>query len=382
LPFVSRLSLYIEEKKQEIRNLKNIKKAIYQDIKETTDKKKVVLSELENLTNQQRNMLTFFQWYSNLKQELQNKYNIIIEEEFEYFAKTINDFKSYNYDIHLLLKDYRKIESLRQETRSIQDVINIRSPLKNSLLNEVSRLNDQISYLKHTINTYYQLYNAGFVLKELKQLSSTIMEISLANNISIFEAASKFLKDIEDQYDNKLGFEAKVNELKSQMEKLKDGVPEYKYYLQLQGVVGPVLNHLSINGVTNEDIIGINHLVSEFKNSDFLSDPIHRNKDNKILGNNTVKTTYQYWVLFTQKLKELKNINSEINKQTVNLNTLIVLSAPFLKTHLPVLDQPPFPLVSYFPVPTAFLYPMHLYQINLLYLHERNLLSSYKPGLV
>ncbi|CAN5820324.1 hypothetical protein BH23THE1_BH23THE1_34360 [soil metagenome] len=281
-----------------------------------------MLSELENLTNQQRYMLTFFQWYSKLKQELQNKYNIIIEEEFEYFAKAINDFKNYNYDIHLILKEYREIESLRQEIGSIQHTVNIHLPLKDNLLNEVSRLNDQISYSKQTMDTYYQLYKSGFGLKELKQLSSTIMEISLANNIRMHEAVSKFLKNVEDQYDNKLGFEKKINELKARMEELKDQVPEYQSYLKLQGIVSPTLIHLSNSGVTNEDIIGMNHLVLEFKNSDFLSDPINKSDYNSNTKTNDSMIRSQYWNVFVEKLKELKNINSEIYKQASSLDNL------------------------------------------------------------
>jgi hypothetical protein len=322
LPFVSEITYYIEEKKEEVRNLKNIIKTIYQDINATNDKKSSMLYELENLANQQRNMLTFFQWYSDLKQELQSKSNVILEEEIESFAKAINDFRNHNYDIQSILKDYKEIETLRQQIKIIQDGITTYHPIKENLLNEVNKLNEQISFSKQTINTYTELYNAGFGLKELKQLSKTILEISLANKISLFEGVSKFLKDIEDQYDDKLGFEKKVSELKAEMEKLKDEVPEYKYYLQLQGVVGPVLANLSSNGVTNEDIIGINYFVSEFKNGNFLADPSYQNKSSNILGNSTSKTNYQYWVLFTQKLKELRNLNLEIQRQSARLNNL------------------------------------------------------------
>lgn len=326
IPFVSQISYYIEEKKEEVRNLINIRKTIYKDIKAANDKKKLVLYELENLTNQHRDMLTFFQWYSNLKQALQSKYSIILEEEIESFAKSINDFKNYDYDIQSILKDHRETESLREQTKVLQEIISNYHPIKENLLNEVTKLTEQISISKQTIKAYNELYNAGFGLKELKQLSKTITEISLANRINLFEAVSKFLKDVEDQYDNKLGFEKKVSELKAEMEKLKDEVPEYKYYLQLQGAVGPVLTYLSSNGVTNEDIIGINYFVSEFKNGDFLADVSYLNKSNSTLGNSTSPTNFQYWVLFTRKLKDLRNLNLEIQKKStrlINLNKQI-----------------------------------------------------------
>ena len=53
-----------------------------------------------------------------------------------------------------------------------------------------------------------------FGLEELKLLQNTINEIAVANNIPLNEAQRKFFKDIEEQYDKKLGFESKVQNLK------------------------------------------------------------------------------------------------------------------------------------------------------------------------
>lgn len=47
----------------------------------------------------------------------------------------------------------------------------------------------------------------GFGLKELKLLWRNIYEIADANNIPREEAIKKFFKDVEDHYDDKLGFE-------------------------------------------------------------------------------------------------------------------------------------------------------------------------------
>ena len=58
-----------------------------------------------------------------------------------------------------------------------------------------------------------------------------------------------------------LGFENTINNLKSEKEKLQNKVPEYRWYLQLQGIVSPTIIHLNNCGVSNEDIININSLV-------------------------------------------------------------------------------------------------------------------------
>lgn len=60
----------------------------------------------------------------------------------------------------------------------------------------------------------------GFGLEELKLLWNTINEIAVANNIPLDEAPQKFVKDIEKQYDNKLGFESLVENLKAELNTL------------------------------------------------------------------------------------------------------------------------------------------------------------------
>jgi hypothetical protein len=70
-------------------------------------------------------------------------------------------------------------------------------------------LQDQVNQHQQTMNIYYQLEDMKLGFKELKQLRYTILEISKANKISPDKAVTKFLEDIEKEYDNNLGFETK-----------------------------------------------------------------------------------------------------------------------------------------------------------------------------
>jgi hypothetical protein len=73
-------------------------------------------------------------------------------------------------------------------------------------------LQDQVNQHQQTMNIYYQLEDMNLGFKDLKQLRYTILEISKANKISPDKAVTKFLEDIEKEYDNKLGFETKIKE--------------------------------------------------------------------------------------------------------------------------------------------------------------------------
>ena len=58
----------------------------------------------------------------------------------------------------------------------------------------------------------------GFGLKEQKLLWHKVREIGVANQMSPKEAVQKFLKDVDEEYDAKLGFEPKIQKSKSELQ--------------------------------------------------------------------------------------------------------------------------------------------------------------------
>ena len=60
-----------------------------------------------------------------------------------------------------------------------------------------------------------------------------LLEIAKANNISHQEAVSKFLKDVEEQYDTKLGFESKVQEKRDEVVQLNKEINKNRQILRV-----------------------------------------------------------------------------------------------------------------------------------------------------
>ncbi len=89
----------------------------------------------------------------------------------------------------------------------------------------------------------------GFGLKELRQLWDAILEIASANKISHRDAVCKFLTDVEEQYDKKLGFEPDIKEKEKEPASINKRLNEQKFALQLQPHIGPTLILLFQNGV-------------------------------------------------------------------------------------------------------------------------------------
>ena len=77
-------------------------------------------------------------------------------------------------------------------------------------LNQDDRFTDtQSIYIQKTCQWYNELASIGFGSRELRILLHTIIDITNSNGITQWLAVDKFFKDIENQYDAKLGFESK-----------------------------------------------------------------------------------------------------------------------------------------------------------------------------
>lgn len=316
VPFISTVSNFIKVKKKNINYLQVKKNSIAKEIAVLEKQKTESVSELDKVIEKEKKAYSYFNWYNTLSRHLFNRYEILLEQEIDLFARAFQDFKQYNYSVTKILSEYKIIKSLRNEIKRIRDEIQSNTLKRDNILKEITSLEDRSNYYQQTIKIYEELNKEGLGLSELKRLNYLVMELAYANGLEVRDAIKNFLKDVEDNYDNKLGFEKKINELKSEMKKLEQQVPEYQFYLNLQGIVSPTLIHLHNSGVTNEDIIEMNHLVLEFKDGNFLSDPINTNYNNLVPDTNSNVVKNHYWKVFVDKLKELKNINLQIQKQS------------------------------------------------------------------
>jgi hypothetical protein len=88
---------------------------------------------------------------------------------------------------------------------------------KENLEEECERLKEETSIHRQKESFLTQLKNIGFGLKELKLLFYTIKEVAAENKIPEDLAVQKFFSDIEKNYDNKLGLDSTLEQLRSQI---------------------------------------------------------------------------------------------------------------------------------------------------------------------
>ena len=148
----------------------------------------------------------------------------------------------------------------------------------------------------------------GFGLKELKLLWYTAREIAKANNIPQDEAVQKFLKDIEEQYDDKVGLESKVQKLQFEVNRLKQQEINSRTILLLHPLVGSSLLRLFQTGVSEQDIIAISEL---FKANSPLG--INAKEDVAFTKEEAQSMICEVW-----KYIDIKSVIMQLTKQAAN----------------------------------------------------------------
>ncbi len=112
-----------------------------------------------------------------------------------------------------IINEHLKSLSIKMEIKTHAVDIATLSKQRTSLNNSILSLESRISMNKQTLDSYSRLEVMNFGHKGINQLWFTILEIGGANSsILCDESVSKFLKNIEDEYDTKLGFKSKVQE--------------------------------------------------------------------------------------------------------------------------------------------------------------------------
>jgi hypothetical protein len=189
--------------------------------------------------------------FSDIKAELR-KYGIPVDDITK-FAKAVNGLRQYGYDVGKVMSEFSEHESHVTRHQMLEHSVKMLKGELNYLSQQCSFAQNTLNSCSPTISALKELETMGFGVKELKLLWHTINEIAVANNMPLYEAQQKFFKDVEEQYDNKLGFESKVQNLQLEFNKLS----EQNIRLPL---VGPLLARLVQSGVNEQDIINVAYI--------------------------------------------------------------------------------------------------------------------------
>jgi DNA repair exonuclease SbcCD ATPase subunit len=195
-------------------------------------------------------------WYSSLKEELK-KYSIPVDDISE-FARLVNNIRQHSgYDVDKVINEFWDLEQLHTNRKALlREVTSLENRAEN-LKGQLSGLEAIVNIRNQAISAYDSLKNMGFGLKELNFLYDTIKEIAYENNIPPTKAVRKFLSDVEEQYNKKIGFEEKL-------EKMRKEHANLKAQNLLHPLIGPALSKLITRGLSEQDIINIAAAIEKY----------------------------------------------------------------------------------------------------------------------
>lgn len=260
---LSKISEYIQEKTDEKIKLETEIKGLRAQIAILKqDKEKYEF--LRNQALQEKELtISDLQWYSNLRSELE-KYSMPIND-ISKFALLIDNLSQHsNYDVSQVIKEFSDLELLKKNVDMLQSELPILRNNINELEQQRQTVESFINLHRQTMSAYNDLKSMGFGLKELNFLYDTICEIGYENYIPLAKAVQKFLSDVEDQYDRKLGFEAKLEKLKNELNSLRKEKAKLQSELLTNPLIGPKLIKLNMSGVSDQIIINIATLFEKY----------------------------------------------------------------------------------------------------------------------
>ena len=310
---LSKISEYIEQKATEKRRLEKDIENMRTQI-QTLEQEKSHSEELrDNAVKHEKMTTANLQWYSNLKTEL-NKYRIPIED-LSLFAKAVHGIGQYGYDVNKIIAEFSEKEFLKRQLEFYRYTIPVLENKCVTLNGVCTSLGQMLNFNRQKLSQSDELEYMGFGLKELKLIWHTINEIAEANNISSDQAVQKFFKDIEEQYDDKLGFESKLDTLRSEFSALNKELNSSRTALLAQPLVGPVIQRLFYNGVSEQDIIDLSKLFERYRRSESNIDKQSLISELEKYG--SIKSAIEQ---LNQKIKESKNEIASLESQRKELS--------------------------------------------------------------
>ena len=167
------------------------------------------------------------QWYSDLKAEL-GGYGIQVDD-ISRLAKAVRGIREQDYDVNRVVTEFSNLEVLAVKKNNLQRYVWTLEARLAILNQQCSESELKLNFHNEAISKYTQLESIGFGLKELTLLWNIVNEIAEANDIPLERVTSKFVTDIEEQYDRKSWIWDKVREIADGSQQGKPGFDQVPY---------------------------------------------------------------------------------------------------------------------------------------------------------
>jgi hypothetical protein len=204
--------------------------------------------------------------FIRLKRHL-DKFGLSFEEsKIPKLVKVLHELQHSGYEPIMITEKLSSIGSLQTREDELQISITNKEERLRKNTEECARYEEKLDSHRMSLGLYGKLERDGIGLKELGSLRNIVSEISAChNNLRPYFAFKKFCRDIESQYDKKLGFEGRIASMNEQLQKSQQNLHHILLeYAQKKNVLD-FFNELREYGVTQENIIQWTQICKETK---------------------------------------------------------------------------------------------------------------------
>jgi transposase len=316
LTCVSVISDFIEKKKKEIGDQSKNEKKISEEINQYELQKGELVEKIGALEQESQSIIVYRDTFRKLDNILLEECGIDLKKDLGSFTRLFSDFKENGYDVTTIVKEYTKAIKLRLDITLNESQIGAYQKQLTSLQNNIGFYQSVLDNNRKNWDIYQQLEVMKFGLKELKQLWLTVTEIATSRDKSRGDAVSIFIKDVEDNYYDKLQFEDRVKEKRTELAMLYEQINMSRQNLSMQPFIGPLLLSLYKKGITEQEITDMNQLFQEYL---LETSKIVNNEGNKNESDTNVKNTVdkgRSYQTFIDELKKYGGIKGSIKHQS------------------------------------------------------------------
>ena len=259
---------YLNEKIAQNKELDDEKEQLTHSIASLEAKYSELKKSHDLILEQDRKIEEEMKSYSRSKQVLE-QYGISITKDISKFASTVKCIAEYGYDPEKVIRVFNEIQYLQDKHRALRIAVEEKQKDLARLDMQNSSVLQAISLHEDKLSIYNELDNIGFGSAKLKRLHDTIINIMNSNNINYWLAVDKFFRDLETQYDSKLGFEAEKERLNTQIRILEEEREKRLENFRILPFVGPCISRLLQLGLTENDIVKFAEVFLNILNKSF-----------------------------------------------------------------------------------------------------------------
>ena len=155
--------------------------------------------------------------FSSFKEVMKN--NGVTMTDNSRFVAAVVGAKKLGFDPHLIVEKVSNLNNLERDQKGLEEEVQSLNEKVQALKLNCSKLEEEEFSHSYSISIYRELEKMGMGVKQLKLLLNIVTEIATAHNISKDKATEKFFSDVQKDYDDKLGFESELQNLKSEVQK-------------------------------------------------------------------------------------------------------------------------------------------------------------------